>query len=424
MEIYTHLSHNDGVTTPDALYLTLGSKISAHAELASLDSAAKTGKGLSQVHAWDVDYEDGGNDEATEHEVDESSNDLLSNKPGAEDTREPGEASHSVQETAPSIEAKASETSTSKDEGTGAGQEEIDHQQGDSASEETHSPDEAEPQHDDHEEKHDNAEAPTTESSATIGSVPDGTTQTEDTYPDANEDTWEHPQQDHKADDEPSGQDTNHENVDEGHMGEHHDEQHFEEVEDEVPQEGATVSETGADVKDVNPKSEYDEGPGEESNPEADSQDGLVDQGEDDDHQSQGESEATVGNVPNEEHADLQAHNHEYDFGPEDDLLGIAEDVLQSTQDDHDDQTENPEDDLATPPGEELEAHGSQDDEGENDELYVDFETSETIELGETDHSPADSQPIDNASAKRSREEEDEWDFADTNPDLKRRRPS
>jgi len=420
LDIYTHLSHNDGVTDPDALYLTLGSKISAHAELASLESAAKTGKGLSQVHAWDVDYEDGGNDEVTEHEVDQSSKELPSNKLNVEDTGEPDEASHSAQEIVPS--AEASEGSTSKDQGTEAGQGELDHEPADKAPVEAHhSPEETEPYHDVHEEKHDNADAPTTESSATIGSVLDATAQSEDAYPDAKEDNWEHPEHYHQPDDEPNGQDFIHENVDEQHMGEHHDDPDSEEAQDETHHEEIQVLETGTDAGDVNEKSEYDEEPAEESNPEADSQDGLVDQGED--HQSQGESESTVGNVPHEGHADLRVHNQDDDFDPENDLLGIAEDVLQSTQDDHD-QPENPEDDLATPPGEEVDAHESQDGEGENDDLYVDLETSETVELGDKDQSPADAQLIDNASAKRSREEEDEWDFADTNPDLKRRRPS
>lgn len=423
MDIYTHLSHNDGATDPDALYLTLGSKISAHAELASLESAAKTGKGLSQVHAWDVDYDDGGNDGATEHEVDQSTKDLPSNKPDVEDTGEPEDASHSVQETAPSAEAKASERSTSKDQGTEAGQKELDHEHGDQAlAEETHSPEETEPSHEVHEGKHDNAEAPTTESSATIGSVPDVTAQSEDAYPDANEDNWEHPEHFHQPDEEPNGQDFNQENVDEQHIGEHHDDLDSREAQNETHHGEVQVLETGTDAEDVNETPEYDEEPGEESHPEADPQEGLVDQGED--HQSQGESESTVGNVPHEEHeehADLQAHNQENDFDHEDDLLGISEDVL---QDNHEDQPENPEDDLATPPGEEVDAHGSQDREGENDDLYVDLETSETVEIGDTGQSPADSQPTDNASAKRSREEEDEWDFADTNPDLKRRRPS
>lgn len=423
LDIYTHLSHNDGVTDPDALYLTLGSKISAHAELASLESAAKTGKGLSQVHAWDVDYEDGGNDEVTEHEVDQSSKDLPSNKPNVEDTGKPDEASHSVQEIAPSAEAETSGSNTFKGQGADASQAELDHAHADKApSEENRSQEGAEPYHDVHEEKHDNAEAPMTESSTTIGSVPDATAQSEDDYPDANEDNWEHPEHYHQPDDEPNGQDLNHENVDEHHIGEHHDDPHSEEAQDETHDEEVQVLETSTDAEDVNEKPEYDEEPGEESNPEADSQDGLVDQNED--YRSQGESESTVGNVPHEEHADLQAHNQDYGFGPEDDLLGIAEDVLQSTQNDHDDQPDNPEDDLATPPGEEVDAHGSQDGEGGNDDLYVDLEPSETVELGDTDQSPADAQPIDNASAKRSREVEDEWDFADTNPDLKRRRPS
>jgi hypothetical protein len=78
---------------------------------------------------------------------------------------------------------------------------------------------------------------------------------------------------------------------------------------------------------------------------------------------------------------------------------------------------------VTTPPAEELDGHESHIGKGEEDDLYADFETSETIELGETDHSPADSQPHDNTSTKRSREDDD-WDFADADPELKRRRPS
>ncbi|KAI9932199.1 hypothetical protein MW887_009709 [Aspergillus wentii] len=57
VDLYLRLCHNDGMNEPDALYLSLSTKLSTPAEIADLVSAAYEGKGLSEIHLWD-DYDE------------------------------------------------------------------------------------------------------------------------------------------------------------------------------------------------------------------------------------------------------------------------------------------------------------------------------------------------------------------------------
>ncbi|PYH88296.1 hypothetical protein BO71DRAFT_414205 [Aspergillus ellipticus CBS 707.79] len=58
VDLYLRLCHNDGVNEPEALYLTLSTKLTASAELSDLLVAANEGKGLSEIHS-SVGYVEG-----------------------------------------------------------------------------------------------------------------------------------------------------------------------------------------------------------------------------------------------------------------------------------------------------------------------------------------------------------------------------
>ncbi|GAB1217876.1 hypothetical protein ATERTT37_007119 [Aspergillus terreus] len=53
VDLYLRLCHNDGVDEPEALYLTLSTRLTIAAEVSDLTLAASEGKGLSQIHSWD-----------------------------------------------------------------------------------------------------------------------------------------------------------------------------------------------------------------------------------------------------------------------------------------------------------------------------------------------------------------------------------
>lgn len=424
LEIYTRLSHNDGISQPDALYLTLGSKISAHSELAGLDSAAHEGKGLSQIHAWDVDYEDDGHEDMPVHEDDPSAGDLFAGQPQTEKPLEANEISQDKPTDAADAPEYAAPAEVHDDflpndqEETDAGLAKHEHQQEreEDATAETHDTETNEHRHGDETKEHDSFEDPKTESSATISLLPESTAQLADAPADELDTALDHAEQEYQTDDDQSGQDLN-PKTSTLQENEHDQDQDPEEFQDEVSYEETEAPGTVVDTDAIDLTSTHDEGLLDRPHPGTENQESVADEGED--HESLGESESTVHHALREEDAGFEEH----DLDPEDDLLGIAEDVLQTTQGDDDDQPENSEDDVTTPPAEELDGHESHIGKGEEDDLYADFETSETIELGETDHSPADSQPHDNTSTKRSREDDD-WDFADADPELKRRRPS
>lgn len=430
LDIFIRLSHNDGINEPDALYLTLSSKISAHSELASLDSAANEGKGMSQVHAWDLDYDDGGNEDVTEHQAAQSMEDSrtadLQTKTvhhADQVSREHAPSSADVKETAAEAGVEAHEDHVSRDQEIDTGLAEIEHQQQENARvDDTHEAEENHSYHEEQLDEHDASEAPNTESSVTTTSMPQPTEQPEDPTLGVDEGDWEHPKEEYQADDDPSGQDYDHQNSAEQEADEYPQDQDPEEFQDEVSQEETEAPGAVVDTDAIDLTSVHEAEPTDEPDTGTEAQEEVA--GPYEDHDSLGESESTVDNAPPEE-SNENIEFDEHDLGSEDDLLGIAEDVLQTpTKDGQGDQAENSEDDLTTPPVEKVDTRDPHADEGEDDDIYADFETSETIQLGETDPSLADSQPQDNLSAKRSRDEEDDWDFVDTNPDLKRRRPS
>jgi hypothetical protein len=68
VDVYLHLCHNDGVEGSEALYLTLGTKLTITAELSDLFLAASEGKGLSEIQPWETypDEADGDSAELNE----------------------------------------------------------------------------------------------------------------------------------------------------------------------------------------------------------------------------------------------------------------------------------------------------------------------------------------------------------------------
>ncbi|GFF23057.1 hypothetical protein IFM51744_06371 [Aspergillus udagawae] len=54
IDVYLRLCHNDGIDSPEPLYLTLSTKLTIPAEISDLLLAASEGKGLSEINLWDV----------------------------------------------------------------------------------------------------------------------------------------------------------------------------------------------------------------------------------------------------------------------------------------------------------------------------------------------------------------------------------
>ncbi|KAF9885916.1 hypothetical protein FE257_012206 [Aspergillus nanangensis] len=58
VDLYLHLCRNDGIDEPEALYLTLSTRLTIAAEISDLLLAANEGKGLSEIPIWDG-YQEG-----------------------------------------------------------------------------------------------------------------------------------------------------------------------------------------------------------------------------------------------------------------------------------------------------------------------------------------------------------------------------
>ncbi|KAL4909896.1 hypothetical protein BDW74DRAFT_143966 [Aspergillus multicolor] len=71
VDVYLQLCHNDGFEEPEALYLTLSTRLTLAAELSDLLIAASEGKGLSEIQSWEVypDAEGAADFEETDHEL-------------------------------------------------------------------------------------------------------------------------------------------------------------------------------------------------------------------------------------------------------------------------------------------------------------------------------------------------------------------
>lgn len=439
LNVYLRLCHNDGIDEPEALYITLTTRPACHSELAALDAAANEGRGLSQIHEWD-DYDEAG---AAEYEVaDAEDSTQLNEKVKSDESRQDQtghELDEATQENAPFDEEphqEADETNGVEEEHAEPRHEpapvghdaEADHHEEaqevkEDAKEDAHAEVAPGGQHD--EEGHYETEAQNSDLPATVPSISHPTEQNEqaeDGATGATETKVLGDQDDEGADAEDFG----HEYA--SRQTECYD---FDEPEyslDTHPDEAAT--EETADHADENPN-------------DSNAGDGI-------DDGSYEESESTLEPAPRED-----AANPERTPEPEDDLLGIAEDLMQTPAKDRQngqlepteslEQEQEPEqsleDDLATSPPPPVSEDGAEEDDvdhqqpvdGDGDDNFDDYypprdlevtEVTEAIELGEEDPSLTDPHTLDNVSTKRSREEdEDDWDITETTtPEIKRRR--
>lgn len=434
LDVYLRLCHNDGTNEPEALYLTLSSKLAVNSELTALDAAANEGKGLSHIHTWD-DYDDEIPAEEKAPNVQEA--------PGPDeeevfvDETEPGQPVSESHEDAPAQEPLAHESHDADDaeEAQGeavSGLPTVDHQpQAEAEAEvvteqisevqheekevtqEYHEGDEAQTAHEDDQfEDHYDSEAHNTESSATLANE-----HAEDGYGHAVEGT-----EDHHGTGDQGDEDTNREDFDQEQNGadelggpdslqddfaQEDDWAEKHPDNDETAHENEPFHEAGAQF-------EAENAPGE--NVAGDVGDTSHDQ-----------SEPTLQNAAQQDAADEDRPPE-----PEDENFGTAEDWMQTPAKDHDQDQHTEgvdhelyEEDEDANEGELAAPSAEQDDGDDFDDYYPppDLEVKEAIELGGTDVSDTDPQPHDNLSTKRSREEDEEWDIAaTTTPETKRRR--
>jgi hypothetical protein len=433
LNIYLRLCHNDGNNEPEALYLTLSSRPAVHSELADLEAAANEGKGLSQVHPWS-EFEDGEDNEdpqVAEQPVAESTGDQGHQEPVVPGGTAESEVRDTVNKDAP-IEAipdsVSGEHSAQAEPEIGAAE-----TQPADETDQVDAPQYVDENSHDYVEEHYDSEAPKTESTSTVMPASDHVEEKEPTEAvsaDAAEDLLDENDAQDRTVPAGDGEGVNDEESPDQHEPYGFEGQEQGEYQDELAEEETYISGPNDETRPVDFASpHYEAAPNELDFVAA--QDASVNILDDDiDNQSNGQSESTVENAPKEE----SAHHEE----PEDGLLGIAEDLLEGPASDHEDDLGHIENaDLEYEPedaypdataGDDLTADDdlADNDSGDYDEEdpYSVLEFSEHIVLGEAEVEHTDSQPHENPS-KRSREEEDEWDFEETStPELKRRRPS
>ncbi|KAJ5161888.1 hypothetical protein N7492_007280 [Penicillium capsulatum] len=415
LDIYLRLCHNDGIDEPEAMYVTLSSKLAVDSELASLDAAANEGKGLSQIESWDEFNEaDLGaeevptNGEATNSGEEPHQNEAQNGEsnreeaagpegpaPPEDDSEEgPRETGDFEQHGEVEYEAPSDQAGNHQAAIAGNQDESVEDQ-----TEEHNTPEGGASFHELQDKNNFGSETGTASTSTVAPNdhVENGTTDVEDAVDYHNLDDHNDPATGTGDDDFDEDDFTVQHEADEEEPA----------VQDEVPHEDETQSHgesTAAHQEDADPAdvSQYDV-----------------------DHTSYDQPKSTVQNVDQDSRP-----SQERTPEPEDDLLGIAEDVMQTpAMNRHTDvpetlegevQDEFPEDALADS------VNGEGADDGDFGDYYPDFEVTEAIteatELGDTDPSPTDSPSHDNPSTKRSREDE-EWDLTDaTTPDTKRRR--
>ena len=430
LDVYLRLCHNDGNHQPDPLYLSLHSKPAVYSELASLEAAAKEGKGLSQF--WEeyygaeqtaegTDNVDGQPSEEPEHGEEDAQQDQQIHEQGLPNDEAASQLDQSNVE-----ENVASKAPQEVDVG------EQDAEPHSNVSEQGDAQEEIE-DHGDPTSKNEATEAPGTESIATP--VPNTestvTAQSENAPTDAtrdhendyaeNEDVQDPSLED--FDDDISGADDL-EVADLTVPGGEHDDQDYEN--DFDPDDDTSHNElTGADPEATEQTEAAEQAEATEQdglNPADGPNDAPNDAPDDDfDPDVYEESESTVENAPGDD------HSHEQNPDLEDDLLEISEDVFQdpSMDDQHNEShnpdgvaQENPKGTAGAPPYEDFDEDDYNFDDPE-------FDATEGTELGELDTPATDSHANDTLSVKRSRDEEDEWDITEaTTPELKRQRSS
>ncbi|KAJ6031864.1 hypothetical protein N7540_002596 [Penicillium herquei] len=425
LEIYLRLCHNDGNHEPDDFYLSLSSKPSLPNELATLDAGAKQGKGLSQVQLW-ADYSQAdltaeetaaaGEKSAAESHVEDAQQDQPVDAQGLPSDEVTGKIQDSTElngETATAVEGDNDTTVQHYVEPDfqflHEKEEELDEYPQDVPNDNEGAAD-----------VQDDFEAARTETTNTVEADSDAviiTALPEDASAGATHDS-----NDSHHSDQDDQQPDNRELDEDFHEGEHieiHDtsvpEENHSGHEDEHQSHDDDSAIPGAEIASKEQK-EQDK---DDSNP-TDAQE------PDFEPNTYEESESTLENAAQDDYW------QENPLEPEDDLLGIDEDVLQSPSKDGQTKNlantenvdlENPDDE---PTGAFLEDDFNDQQLTEDDLDYdPELDVAEGLELGKIDTSVTDSHTHDTLSTKRSREEEDEWDITEaTTPELKRQRPS
>lgn len=414
LDIYLRLCYNDGTDDPEALYLTLSSRLAVDSELASLDAAANEGKGLSQLDLYD-DLDEAGVDAGEIPNSGEATH-LDEEPPQGEDQHD--ESPHEVA-VGPEGQASIGDESEEGLQQTSHVEQypEADHE--DLPTDHASKPKPADFGNQDDKQERDQTEEGNPTEAGEVSHVHQVKNSFESEPGSASTSTI-------APHDRPHDGAADVEDIADHHVGDQAD-QAVGTGDDEFPEDDFTVQhESDEEEHEFQEEVQHEEDVTQvhfdttaAREDEADSAD--VSQ-HDIDHTSYDQSESTV-----QETAQDTRPPKEQTPEPEADLFDIAEDVMQTpAKDPQNDLSENlegeiqdefAEDDLAGS------INGEGVGDGDLEDWYPDLEVTEATELGETDPSLTDSQPHDNPSTKRSREGDEEWDLTDaTTPDTKRRR--
>lgn len=435
LDIYLRLCHNDGTDEPEALYLTLTSKLGVDSELEGLSAAASEGKGLSQIHAWSEVDDDGAcggevppqepAQPAEESHVDQTYPDQsvpqdredvegeasLGDGPLSKAVETAPEEAYSAPSAAEQVAEVKFDSQTVEDDGQHAQVDEAQARQLSNEAQPTHADDQDDDRYD--------SEAHKTESSATVveGAATNehaGNASAEDV-----EGVVEHDGADDLADDGANQENIDQEQIETFHYDEHDDFAYEESLTEENDDHGQGVLQhESIHETDVAPE---------------DDSASAAKLAADDEHVPLQPPESTFEEAVQED-ATYREHTPE----AEDDFLEIAEDLLQTPaknhsesqhehaegtdpeqSDEYEDEENANDDGLAAPSADQDGADECQSTAEDYDDYYPppDLEVTEALELDGTETT------LDNLSTKRSRDDEEEWDIADTTtPDTKRRR--
>jgi hypothetical protein len=444
VELYLKLCRNDGANEPDALYLTLSSKRAFPAEIADLLDAANDGKTLSELRPWDeYDEVEPGSEEDHDHEAEEHEDEayynteaeqklsipedqsvagpedeqLPSNDPSQPQAQNADEAQpdivHSLDKEEPSPGARGADAAGEH----GSRTDSLEFRQPDQPQEFDQG------QNDTNAERYE-SDAQQSESTTTVVALSGEAdikehTQDEQTQRIDDVDPEQHGDEKTYGED-PEYDDLGPEEYEDGEIGHVDDSEPFQEINSGDAEAQQPVSQTPVPEKEDG--DEIDAAPSNEITPVEPPQDEA-------NHNSLEQAAPTLDNG-------LQDVSDKKEQTPEptNDLLGIAVDLMQTpTKDIERDSLDHfegldydeHEDEFAAPAAADNEdADNHEFDVNEFGDYDANFDESEAVELGGTDPSFADSQSHDNASTKRSRDEEDDWDVVDTTLDTKRRRSS
>ncbi|OQE03109.1 hypothetical protein PENVUL_c035G04709 [Penicillium vulpinum] len=458
LDLYLRLCRNDGVTEPDALYLTLSTKRAFPAEIADLNDAAIDGKKLSELHSelhsWDeYDEAEPGSDEdpgaigPEEHEdevyyTNEAQKELstteIQTAPGsgeeqALDSEKSQVQPEVVSDAQPEVHVRDEDRSASNERSAQAAPEreshpaqpenkDLDHFD---VSHHLETEQDHEYDHDDTNEEHYDSEGPLSDSTATVAALPRASETKEhaqhvalDVAADADADEND---DENQYEDDPENDDLGPE--------EYYDDEDIGSVDDS---EAFQKDITGSENADVDAQEAVDQA-------------SVLDE-EDTDDLDAPPTDDIVSEILLQNESNLPSHDQpappldsgvsdkkEQTPDPADDLLGIAVDLMQTPpRDTEKDDLDHFEGIDYDEPEDEIDAPVAVADEGADDHEFDEnhfgdydthFEESEAVELVGTDPSLTDTQTNQN-SAKRSREDEDDWDLVETTVDTKRRRSS